>query len=240
MYKDSNLRTILKTISWRFTATATTITLVYLFTGQIRTAIEVGLLELVAKMIIYYLHEKGWARLKFGRVEIPAYVIWIIGMPYSGKTTLGNMLAESLEKDQRKIQRLDSHTVRSLFPETGFTREEVNRHIKRVGHLASILEKNGIIAIASFVSPYTESREFVRGLCRNFVEVHLKSTAEFARQFDKEGFFDRIDKGELRDVPGVDKPYEYCEKTELSFDMRQHSLQQVHDAVLTYVKKAYN
>ncbi len=240
MYRDSKLRTLLKSISWRITATATTVTLVYLFTGHIQTALEVGALELLAKMVIYYLHERGWEKLKFGKEEIPAFVIWITGMPFSGKTTLADMLAASLEKDKRKIQRLDSHTVRAIFPETGYSRDEVNRHIKRVGHLASILEKNGIIAVASFVSPYKESRRFVRGLCRNFVEVHLESDAEFARQFDKDGFFERIDRGEISRVPGVDAPYEICDETELRFDMRRHSLQQAHDAVLSYIKQHYN
>ncbi|RMH62906.1 MAG: adenylyl-sulfate kinase [Calditrichaeota bacterium] len=240
MFRDSKLRTILKTISWRFTATATTVTLVYLFTGQIQTAIEVGLLEMVAKMVIYYLHERGWEKLKFGKEEIPAYVVWITGMPYAGKTTLGDMLAATLEKDKRKIQRLDSHTVRALFPETGYSRDDVNRHIKRVGHLASILEKNGIIVFASFVSPYKESRQFVRQLCRNYVEVHLESDAQFARQFDRDGFFEKIDKGEIRHVPGVDAPYERCDDTELWFDMRKHTLQEVHDGVLEYIRKRYN
>jgi adenylylsulfate kinase len=239
MFKDSKLRTFLKTISWRITATTTTVIIVYLFTGQIDTAIEVGLMEMVAKMLIYYFHERGWDSLKFGKIEVPSMVIWITGIPFSGKTHLGDMIATEFEKEQRKYQRLDSHTVRALFPNVGFAKKDVNNHLKRVGHLSSILEKNGIIAIASFVSPYCESRDFVRKLCTNFIEVHLHSTAEFAKQFDDKGFFEKAFKGEIEHVPGVTTEFEISEKTELTFDMEKTSLEKVKNEVMKYVKEKY-
>ena len=62
-----------------------------------------------------------------------------------------------------------------LFPETGYTKEEVNMHIKRVGYLASKLEEQGVFVIASFLSPYKESREFVKSICKYFVEGLSKS-----------------------------------------------------------------
>ncbi len=239
MFKDTKLRTVLKTISWRITATTTTVVIVYIFTGQIDTAIEVGLLEMVAKMLIYYFHERGWDTLKFGKVEVPSLVIWITGIPFSGKTTIGDLIAKEFEQENRKYQRLDSHTIRALFPSVGFSKDEVNSHIKRVGHLSSILEKNGIIAIASFVSPYRESREFVREMCNNFVEVHLHSTADFAKQFDNKRFFERAFKGEIADVPGVSIDYESSENAELTFDMQKTSLEQVLKEVMNYIKEKY-
>jgi len=239
MFKDTKLRTFLKTISWRITATTTTVIIVYLFTGQIDTAIGVGLLEMVAKMLIYYFHERGWDNLKFGKIEVPSMVIWISGIPFSGKTTIGDMVAAEFEKENRKYQRLDSHTVRTLFPNVGFARDDVNTHIKRVGHLSSILEKNGIIAIASFVSPYSESRDFVRGMCKNFVEVHLHSTVNFAKQFDGKGFFEKALKGEIEDVPGVTAEFEKSKKAELTFDMQKTSLEKVTKEVMKYVSENY-
>jgi len=240
MQKDSKLRTIIKTVSWRITATTTTVIIVYIFTGQIDTAIEVGLLEMVAKMLIYYLHERGWDNLKFGKVEIPSFVVWITGLPISGKTTLGDMIAEELEIEQRKYERLDSHTVRTLFPETGFTKKDVNRHIKRVGHLASILENNGIIAIASFVSPHRESKEFVRKICKNFVEIHLETTPEFAEQFDAKGFFERARNEKWENVPGISSEYEHSENAELTFDMQKTSLEKVKKEVMKFITSRYN
>ncbi len=239
MYKDSKLRTVLKSITWRITATGTTMSLVWIFTGQIHTAIEVGALELFAKMLFYYLHERGWEKVRFGKLEIPSFVVWITGIPVSGKTTLGDMISEELKKEQLKIQRLDSHDVRPLFPETGFSEEEVNNHIKRVGHLASMLEQNGIITIASFVSPYKESRAFVRELCKNYVEVYLDTDVQNARKYDTNGFYSKVDEGKYKNVPGVDVKFEDCEKTELRLDMRTVSLEEARDQVVQYLRKSY-
>ncbi len=239
MYKDSKLRTLTKAFTWRVTATLTTMTLVLIFTGKLDTAIEVGALELIAKMLFYYLHERGWAKIGFGRIEVPSFVLWITGIPVSGKTTLGNLIYEELAKEKLKVQRLDSHDIRPLFPETGFTREEVNNHIKRVGHLASMLEKNGVITIASFVSPYAESRAFVREICKNYVEIHLDSDPEFARQYDRKGFYQKAEAEHYINVPGLDILFEHCDKTELKFDMRKTSLDEVRKEVMKFLHKRF-
>lgn len=239
MYKDSKLRTILKTVSWRITATTTTILIVYIFTGEIDTALRVGLMEMVAKMLIFYFHERGWDKLKFGKKEIPSFVIWITGIPVSGKTTLADMIADEFKKDKRKYERLDSHTVRALFPETGFEEKDINRHIKRVGHLASILEKNGIVAIASFVSPYLESKKFVREICTNFIEVHLDTTPKLAEKYDTNGFYEKARQGVFINVPGISVDYEKTEQAEFTFNMEKTSLDQAKKEILKYIKLKY-
>ena len=81
MYKEKHIRSIAKTISWRVTATVTTFTLVWIFTGQITTAIAIGGIEVILKMLFYYLHERGWEKLKFGRVEVEPFLIWFNGLP---------------------------------------------------------------------------------------------------------------------------------------------------------------
>ncbi len=239
MYKEHKSRTIFKTMTWRVTATLTTISLVYIFTGRIDTALEVGLIEVFAKMLFYYLHERGWDKIRWGKMEIPSFVVWISGIPRSGKTTLGNMIYDELKKEKLKLQRLDSHDVRPLFPETGFTREEVDNHIKRVGHLASMLEQNGVITIASFVSPYKESRKFVREICNNYVEVHLDATIEKAKENDKSHFYQKAEAGEYKNVPGYDVEYERSDNTELKIDMTSRSLEEAKDQVVGLLKSRY-
>lgn len=239
MVKDSKIRTFLKSVTWRFTATATTMTLVYLFTGKLDTAIQVGSLELLAKMLIYYLHERGWEKIHYGRVEVPSFVLWISGIPISGKTELGDMVYKELKKSKLKAQRLDSHDVRPLFPETGFSKEEVDNHIRRVGHLASMLESNGIITIASFVSPYKESKGFVRDLCKNYVEVYLDTDVESVKKFDKNGFYEKARAGKYKNVPGVDVVFEDCDKTEIRLNMRNKSLEEAKDEIMAYLEKRY-
>ncbi len=237
MYRDSKTRTIVKAITWRITATLTTIALVYLFTGQIQTAVEVGVLEMTAKLLFYYGHERLWDKLMFGRVEVPPFVLWITGIPHSGKTTLGDIVHKKLKSENIKTQRLDSHDVRPLFPETGFTRKEVNSHIKRVGHLTSMMENNGISTIASFVSPFTASRDFVRGICQNYIEVYLKASAdEISEKYGCE-LYEKAKKGLVQNVAGMDIEYETSPKTELIIEMCDLSLEEAADRIVSYLKK---
>jgi len=179
---ETRSRSIVKAISWRVCATLTTTVIVYLFTKRLDIALMVGGIEAAAKMVIYFYHERFWNRLKFGKKEIEPFVLWFTGVPYSGKTSIANEVYNFLRQRGIKAERLDSTNVRSLFPEVGFSKEEVNSHIKRVGHLAATLEKNGIVVVASFVSPYLESREFVKKICKNFIEIHTKSPLETCRE----------------------------------------------------------
>ena len=128
--------------------------IVYAFTGEFALAITVGFLEVFAKMGLYFFHERLWQKIRFGKKEIPSFVLWFTGLPASGKKAVADCVYQELRKEQLKVERLDSHDVRPLFPETGFTPGEVNRHVKRAGHLCAMLEKNGVIVVASFVSPY--------------------------------------------------------------------------------------
>lgn len=105
-------------------------------------------------------------------------VIWFTGLSGSGKSTVAHRVADVLRAEGRPVEFLDGDAIRAVFPMTGFTKSERDAHIMRVGYLASRLEFHGITVIASFVSPYRESRDFVRGLCREFVEIYVSTPVE--------------------------------------------------------------
>ena len=158
MQYETKKRSVLKALSWRTWATITTAIIVFIFTGELALAVTVGFLEVFAKMALYFFHERLWQKISFGKKEVPSFVLWFTGLPASGKKAVAGQVYQELKKDKLKVERLDSHDVRPLFAETGFTPSEVNRHVKRAGHLCSMLEKNGVIVVASFVSPYGQSR----------------------------------------------------------------------------------
>ena len=239
MFKETKKRAIVKTISWRITATLTTALLVYLFTGEIGIAISVGLLEMLAKMALYYIHERLWDKSHFGKQRIPGFVLWISGIPCSGKTTLADMVYSDLEKEKLNLQRLDSHDIRPLFPETGFSKDEVNNHVKRVGHLASMLEKRSIIVIASFVSPYKESREFVRRQCGNYFEVFLDIEPKKAKSYDTKGLYEKAEKGEIEHFPGVNAEYEAPETADLIINMNDISLEEAKEKIMKEIRNRF-
>ena len=237
MQYETKKRSILKAISWRTWATITTAVIVFIFTGQFALALTIGFLEVFAKMGLYFFHERLWQKISFGKKEIPSFVLWFTGLPASGKKALADTVYQQLVQEKLKVERLDSHDVRPLFPETGFTLEEVNRHVKRAGHLCAMLEKNGIIVIASFVSPYRESRDFSRERAVNFVEVYMKTTVEACEQRDTKGHYAKARRGEYQNFPGVDVEYAPPVNPEIIIDVDNLTLEESADHILHYLKK---
>jgi len=153
------------------------------------------------------------------------------------KKALADAVFQKLKQDGLKVERLDSLDVRPLFPETGFAPDDVNRHVKRAGHLCSMLEKNGIIVVASFVSPYRGSRIFARQRSVNFVEVYMKSTVEACEKRDEKGHYQKARSGEYRYFPGVGVKYEEPVHPELVIDVDHISSDTAAQTIINYLKK---
>ena len=238
MYSETSTRSVLKTISWRVVATLTTATIVWLVTGRLTLALAIGGIEAVSKMVLYYGHERLWDRIRVGRrVQAPA-VIWFTGLSGSGKSTIAVWVAEALEREGHKVERLDGDTIRDIFPATGFTRPERDQHIRRVGYLASRLEKNGVFVVASLVSPYQESRDFVRGLCDRFLEVFVATPLEECERRDVKGLYAKARRGEITNFTGIDDPYEQPLAPELTVDTSGLSVEQAGRQVLNLAMKS--
>lgn len=236
MYAESNVRSVAKTLSWRVIATTTTATIVWLFTGELTLAVAVGGVEAVTKMLLYYVHERGWDRIRLGRKEVEPAVIWFTGLSGSGKSTVARWVAEALERQGLRVERLDGDTIRDIFPNTGFTRPERDQHIRRVGYLASRLEKNGVFVVASLVSPYQDSRDFVRGLTNRFLEVYVSTPLEECERRDVKGLYAKARKGEITNFTGIDDPYEVPTNPELVLGTVGRSVEDAGREVLKLVK----
>ena len=237
MQYETKRRSIIKAISWRTWATVTTAVLVFIFTGKFALAITIGLLEVIAKMVLYFVHERFWQRIRYGKKEVPAFVLWFTGLPASGKKELANRIFSRLKELNLKVERIDSLDVRPLFPETGFSEEEVNRHVKRSGHLCSMLEKNGVIVVASFVSPYSRGRDFARSVASNFVEVYMKTTVETCEQRDTKGRYEKARRGEFKNFPGVDGSYDVPQNPEITIDVDNISIDEAEKQIVNFLRK---
>ncbi len=138
--------------------------------------------------------------------EKPA-VIWLTGLSGSGKTTIANELILALRERGQKVEALDGDTIRQALPQTGFSRADRDTHIRRAGYLASRLEAHGVSVVASFISPYQDSREFVRRLCQNFVEIHVATPLEICESRDPKGLYKKVRAGEIKNFTGIDDPH---------------------------------
>ena len=162
-------------------------------------------------------------------------VIWFTGLSGAGKTTLAEKLAAYLKEKGVKCELLDGDTVRNIFPQTGFSKKERDEHVKRMGFLASMLERNGITVIASFISPYRESRDFVRKMCRNFVEVYVSTSLAVCEKRDVKGLYKKARHGEIKSFTGIDDPYEPPLHPEITINTAGETVEESLERLLKFL-----
>jgi len=239
MYKETNKRSIVKGISWRVIATTTTIIIVYVFFGRLDLAIAAGMIETVLKVGLYWAHERAWFKVQWGRKKIEPFNLWFTGLPLSGKTTIADKVYEELEKLHIPIERIDSKDIRELIPDIGYTREDRNRHMHRIANLIRTLQKNSISTVASFVSPYRESRKTIREMVKNNIVVYVQADIETCKQRDYKGAYAKALLGEYKNFPGVDDIYEEPQHAEITIDTNNMSADDAAALIVKYVKKHY-
>ncbi len=158
------------------------------------------------------------------RIRPAAPVLWFTGLSGSGKSTIATRVQEALERRGVEVEYIDGDTLREVFPGTGFTRVEREEHLRRTGYMASRLAEHGVTVVASFVSPYRESRDFIRKLCSGFVEIYVATPLEECERRDVKGLYARARRGEIKNFTGIDDPYEPPEHPELILDTRALSV----------------
>lgn len=161
-------------------------------------------------------------------------VIWLTGLPASGKTTLAEVLTHRLKTQGHDVIALDGDEVRGIFPNTGFSREARDAHILSIGRLAAILENKGFIVICSFISPYRKIRSEVRDMCADFVEVFVDCPLDECIKRDPKGLYKKALADEIGSFTGIhdDAPYEPPINPEIHFDSRCPNAEEVIDELI--------
>ncbi|MFI8962678.1 adenylyl-sulfate kinase [Streptomyces sp. NPDC053493] len=139
--------------------------------------------------------------------------VWLTGLPSAGKTTLALGLAERLRADGHRVQVLDGDELRAaLSAELGFSKEDRDTNVRRVGYVAGLLAAHGVTVLAPVIAPYAVSRAAVRDLhaARGvpYLEVHVATSVETCADRDVKGLYAKQAAGDLRGLTGVDDPYE--------------------------------
>jgi adenylylsulfate kinase len=155
----------------------------------------------------------------------------------SGKSTIATRVHEALVRHGTEVEYIDGDALRDIFPNTGFTRADREEHLRRTGYMASRLAAHGITVVASFVSPYRESRDFIRRLCSNFLEIYVATPIEECERRDVKGLYARARRGEIKNFTGIDDPYEAPEKPELTLDTRVLSVDESVTKVLEHFRE---
>jgi adenylylsulfate kinase len=137
------------------------------------------------------------------------FTIWFTGLSGSGKSTLSEVIEQHLKALGRNVEVLDGDIVRThLSKGLGFSREDRDTNIKRIGFVCNLLTRNGVICISAAIAPYRDARDWARKEIGNFVEVYVRCPLDVCRQRDVKGLYKLVDEGKIKNFTGVDDPYE--------------------------------
>ena len=137
------------------------------------------------------------------------FTLWFTGLPCSGKTTMSEIIAKELRDRDLNVETLDGDELRrNLSKDLGFSKEDRETHIKRVGFIAKLLSRNGVATLAAFVSPYREVRKYLRIEIGNFIEIFVKCPVEVCIERDVKGMYKKALAGEIQNFTGISDPYE--------------------------------
>ena len=135
--------------------------------------------------------------------------VWFTGLSSSGKTTLSRAVFDLLTQGGKRTEMLDGDTIRrELCKDLGFTKQDRDENIRRIGFVANLLTRNGVIVLVSAISPYREIRQEMRNRIGRFLEVYVNAPLAVCEQRDVKGLYRRARAGELKCFTGIDDPYE--------------------------------
>lgn len=142
-------------------------------------------------------------------MNLKGATVWFTGLPSSGKSTIAREVYQRLIDRGCAVELLDGAEVReSLSRGLGFSREDREENVRRIGYVAKLLSRNGVIAICAAVSPYRASRDEVRRNSTGFIEVYVECPVSVAESRDADGWYSRARRGEVEEFTGVNAPYE--------------------------------
>jgi adenylyl-sulfate kinase len=155
------------------------------------------------------------------------FTLWFTGLPSAGKSTLAQLVAAELRARGRRVEVLDGDVVRThLCKGLGFSKEDRDENIRRIGFVCGLLTRHGVATIAAAISPYRAIRDEVRASIGNFVEVYVKASVEACSQRDVKGLYKKALAGEIKNFTGVNDPYEPPHHPELVIDTEKESPEQ--------------
>lgn len=142
-------------------------------------------------------------------MERKGFTLWFTGLSGAGKTTLARLVETELNARGHKVEVLDGDIIRTnLSKGLGFSKEDRDTNIRRIGFVCELLTRNDVVAIAAAISPYREIRDDVRRQISSFVEVYVKCPLDVLAERDVKGLYKKALAGEIKHFTGVDDPYE--------------------------------
>ena len=166
------------------------------------------------------------------------FVLWLTGLPGSGKTTISLNLEPKLRKMDWPVEILDGDEIRqNLSKGLGFSREDRETHLKRAAYVAKLLSRNGVAVIAAFISPYRNVREYAKKETTNFIEVFVKCSLQICAQRDPKGLYKKASTGEIKNLTGPQDLYEEPLTPDLVVETDKQTVEESVNLILEKLNK---
>lgn len=162
--------------------------------------------------------------------------LWLTGLPCAGKSTLAARIAFELEKHSSKVEVLDADVVRTtLCKGLGFTREDRDENVARLGWVCRVLNRHGVTAVVAAVSPYRETRDLLRRNIPGFVEVYVRAPLQVCIKRDVKGMYRKALAGEISHFTGIDDPYEAPDAPDIVVDTATSRVEECVDLIMKWL-----
>lgn len=153
------------------------------------------------------------------------FTLWFTGLSGAGKSTISERIHERLRNAGARVELLDGDVVRTnLSKGLGFSREDRDINVRRIGFVCELLTRNGVIALVAAISPYRAVREEIRERIQNFVEVYVHCPVEVLAERDVKGLYKKALAGEILEFTGISDPYEPPADPEITIDSSRESV----------------
>ncbi|TDJ67504.1 MAG: adenylyl-sulfate kinase [Planctomycetota bacterium] len=172
-------------------------------------------------------------------MENKGFILWFTGLSGSGKSTLAEYLTPILRERAVRVEVLDGDIVRTnLSKGLGFSKEDRDTNIRRIGYVAGLLARNGCCAMTAAISPYAEIRDEIRAQTENFIEVYVEAPLEVVESRDTKGLYKKARAGEIKNFTGVSDPYEAPVSAEVIVHTGDESIEVSAQKILDYLVSA--
>jgi adenylylsulfate kinase len=166
------------------------------------------------------------------------FTVWFTGLSGSGKTTISKVLIEEIKKRGRNVEVLDGDVVRTnLSKGLGFSKEDRDINIRRIGFVAHLLTRNGVAVVCAAISPYKAIRDENRRLIGDFIEVYVKASVETCAKRDVKGLYEKAFSGEIKEFTGVSDPYEPPDNAEVVCDTEKETVEESAAKIVKYLEE---
>jgi len=160
-------------------------------------------------------------------------IIWLTGLPASGKTTLADDLHKKLECSIK----LDGNDIRDIFTHVGFSEKERNLHVENIGKLSNLIAKNGVNVICAMISPFEESRRIVKySSSVPFYLIYVKCSVGECIKRDPRGLYKKAINGEIENFTGISQEYQIPKEPDIIVDTENNTIEECIKQILGAIK----